>query len=184
MTFPQDSMDDDDAAVWERLTQGVKAYEPELPPYRPAKSPKAEPKQARRATATPSAGPISAGQQASQPIDLRSGEKAGIDGATRRRLAQGEIPIEARLDLHGLTAAQAERRLVRFVDQAVRAGVRCVLVITGKGSNGKGVLRRLVPLWLKIPPLSGQILAISQARQADGGDGALYVMLRRKRQAG
>ena len=184
MTFPQDNMDDDDAAVWERLTRGVKAYEPVLPPTRPAKSPKAKPKQPRRATVTPSARPLSAGKQASQPIDLRSGEKGGIDGATRRRLAQGRIPIEARLDLHGLTAAQAERRLARFVDQAARTGVRCVLVITGKGSEGKGVLRRLVPLWLKTPPLSGQILAISQARQADGGGGALYVMLRRKRQAG
>ena len=184
MTFPQDNMDDDDAAVWERLTQGVKAYEPELPFVRLAKSPKAKPKQARCAKVTPSDRPLSASKKASQPIDLRSGEKAGIDGATRRRLAQGQIPIEARLDLHGLTAAQAERRLARFVDQAARTGARCVLVITGKGSEGKGVLRRLVPLWLKTPPLSGQILAISQARQADGGGGALYVMLRRKRQAG
>ena len=184
MTYPQDNMDDNDAAVWERLTRGVKAYEPELLPVRPAKSPKAKPKQARRTMATPFAQVQSARKQASQPIDLRSGEKGGIDGATRRRLAQGQIPIEARLDLHGLTAAQAERRLARFVDQAARTGVRCMLVITGKGSEGKGVLRRLVPLWLKTPPLSGQILAISQARQADGGDGALYVMLRRKRQAG
>ena len=184
MTFPQDNMDDDDEAVWERLTRGIKAYEPELPPIRPAKSPKAKPKHARRATAVPSSQPVLAGKQTSQPSDLRSGEKAGIDGATRRRLAQGQIPIEGRLDLHGLTAAQAERRLARFVDQAVRTGVRCVLVITGKGSEGKGVLRRLVPLWLKTPPLSGQILAISQARHADGGGGALYVMLRRKRQAG
>ena len=184
MTFPQDNMDDDDAAVWERLTRGVKSYEPELPPSRPAKSPKAKPKQRRRTKVTPCAQPQSVGKRESQPIDLRSGEKAGIDGATRRRLAQGQIPIEARLDLHGLTAAQAERRLARFVDQASRTGVRCVLVITGKGSEGKGVLRRLVPLWLKTPPLSGQILAISQARQADGGGGALYVMLRRKRQAG
>ena len=184
MTFPQDNMDDDDAAVWERLTRGVKAYEPELPPVRPAKSLKAKPKHVRRTTAMPSARSLSVRKQASQPIDLRSGEKAGIDGATRRRLAQGQIPIEARLDLHGLTAAQAERRLARFVDQAARTGVRCVLVITGKGSEGKGVLRRLVPLWLKTPPLSSQILAISQARQADGGGGALYVLLRRKRQAG
>ena len=183
MTYPQDNIDDDDAVVWERLTRGVKAYEPELPPTRSAKSPKAKSKQARRATATPSARTLSAGKQVSQPIDLRSGEKAGIDGATRRRLAQGQVTIEACLDLHGLTAAQAERRLARFVDQAVHTGFRCVLVITGKGSEGKGVLRRLVPLWLKTPPLSDQVLAISQARQADGGGGALYVMLRRKRQA-
>ena len=83
-----------------------------------------------------------------------------------------------------MTAAEAEQRLARFVDQAARTGARCVLVITGKGSEGKGVLRRLVPLWLKTPPLSGEILAISQARQADGGGGALYVMLRRKRHGG
>ena len=184
MTFPQDNMDDDDAAVWERLTRGVKAYEPELPPARPANSPKAKPKQARRATVTPSSQPLLTARQTSQPIDLRNDEKAGIDGATRRRLAQGQIPIEARLDLHGLTAAQAERRLARFVDQAARTGIRCVLVITGKGNEGKGVLRRQVPLWLKTPPLSSQILAISQARQTDGGGGALYVMLRRKRQTG
>ena len=98
MTFPQDHMDVDDAAVWERLTRGVKAYEPELPPYWPAKSPKAKPKQPRRTTATTSTQPLLAGKHTSQPIDLRSGEKAGIDGATRRRLVQGQIPIGARLD--------------------------------------------------------------------------------------
>ena len=71
MTFPQDNMDDDDAAVWERLIRGVKAYEPELPPARPAKSPKAKSKQPRRATATQSARPLSEGKQVSKPIDLR-----------------------------------------------------------------------------------------------------------------
>ena len=185
MTFPQDNTDDEDAAVWERLTRGVKAYEVEQRPARPAKSPKAKPKQSKQAHPAPLGRlgqPASPGKTQPQPIDLRSGEKAGIDGATRRRLAQGQIPIEARLDLHGMTAAQAERRLARFVDQASRTGVRCVLVITGKGNEGRGVLRQLVPLWLKTPPLSGQVLAISQARQADGGGGALYVMLRRKRQ--
>ena len=101
---------------------------------------------------------------------------------TRRRLAQGQQPIEARLDLHGLTAGQAERRLAGFITNAEADGCRCVLVITGKGANGNGVLRRLVPLWLKTPPLSSRVLAISAARQADGGDGALYVMLRRRRQ--
>ena len=101
-----------------------------------------------------------------------------MDGATRRRLAQGQIPIEARLDLHGLTAAQAERRLARFVDQAARTGVRCVLVITGKGA---GVLQSHVPDWLKRAPLSGLVLALAEARQTDGGSGAFYVLLRRRR---
>ena len=65
MTNPQDNMDDDDAAVWERLTRVVKAYEPELPPSRPAKSPKAKSKQPRRATVMPVCPPIAAWQMAS-----------------------------------------------------------------------------------------------------------------------
>lgn len=183
MTSPQDDQLDDDAAVWRRLARGIKAYAPEARPGREVKSPKASPRQPRVAPASPARSPLSR-KQAPDPIDLRRGERAGIDGATRRRLAQGQIPVESRLDLHGLTAAQAERRLARFVDGAARMGRRCILVITGKGPDGNGVLRRLVPLWLKTPPLSGQVLAISQAQQADGGGGALYVMLRRRRQAG
>ena len=126
--------------------------------------------------------PLTKTAAAPTPIDLRAGEHAGLDRSTRRRLAQGQQPIEARLDLHGLTAAQAERKLAGFIASAEGQGCRCVLVITGKGANGNGVLRRLVPLWLKTPPLSSRVLAISAARQADGGDGALYVMLRRRRQ--
>ena len=181
MTSPQDDSPDDDAAVWQRLTRSIKAYAPEERPGRQVKSPKARPKAPRAAKAMPIS-PAPAPKQPSNPIDLRRGEHAGIDGATRRRLAQGQVPIESRLDLHGLTAEQAERRLARFVDGAALAGQRCILVITGKGPDGNGVLRRLVPLWLKAPPLSTQVLAISQARPADGGGGALYVMLRRKRQ--
>lgn len=181
MTSPQDDQQDDDAAVWQRLARGIKAYDPEARPGRQVKSPKAIAKQPRAVKATPISSPP-ARKQTPDPIDLRHGERAGIDGATRRRLSQGQIPIESRLDLHGLTAAQAERRLARFVDSACRTGQRCILVITGKGPDGNGVLRRLVPLWLKTPPLSNQILAISQAQQGDGGGGALYVMLRRKRQ--
>jgi hypothetical protein len=59
-----------------------------------------------------------------------------------------------------------------------------VLIITGKGRDGQGVLRKLVPEWLKTPPLSARILAMARATRADGGDGAMYVMLRRNRAAG
>lgn len=180
MTSSQDDQQDEDSVVWQRLARGIKAYAPESRPARQVKSPKARPKQPRAVRAAPIS-PSPLRKSAPDPIDLRRGEHAGIDGATRRRLAQGQVTIESRLDLHGMTAAQAERRLARFVDSASRAGQRCILVITGKGPDGNGVLRRLVPLWLKTPPLSNQILAISQARPADGGGGALYVMLRRKR---
>ena len=193
MTGPQDDTGDEDTAVWKRLTAGVKPYKREAPPEisRPsATTPKPKRKSADPSTG-PSAGPSSGpgfmiGQGSSfrsapDPIDLRRGDHAGIDRSTRRRLAQGQYPIEARLDLHGMTAAQAERQLSRFIGQAVSAEKRCVLVITGKGANNNGVLKRLVPMWLKSPPLGARILALSQAIPADGGDGALYVMLRRRR---
>ena len=112
------------------------------------------------------------------PIDLRHGEKAGIDGSTQRRLFRGETPIDLRLDLHGMTAARAQAQLIKFILTAANEGYRCVLVITGKGS---GVLSRHVPNWLKQLPLSLHVLALAQARPKDGGDGAFYVLLRRKR---
>ena len=115
------------------------------------------------------------------PIDLREGDHAGLDRTTRRKLSRGNLPVEARLDLHGHNAQQAETRLRAFIQQSVSLGHRCVLVITGKGVCGEGVLRRHVPFWLKQPPLGGVVLAISDATPKDGGAGAIYVMLRRTR---
>ena len=112
------------------------------------------------------------------PIDLRRGDRAGIDGRTQRRLFRGDVPIDRRLDLHGYTAARAEIRLQRFIEDASYEGCRCVLVITGKGA---GVLKGHVPGWLKKSPLSGLVLALAEARPADGGGGAFYVLLRRRR---
>jgi DNA-nicking Smr family endonuclease len=112
------------------------------------------------------------------PVDLRRGDRAGIDGKTQKRLFRGEVLLDRRIDLHGLTAANAESRLKYFVETAAYDGCRCLLVITGKG---EGVLRRHVPNWLKQKPLSLYILALAEARPKDGGGGALYVLLRRKR---
>ncbi|MEK9745243.1 MAG: Smr/MutS family protein, partial [Candidatus Puniceispirillum sp.] len=100
---------------------------------------------------------------------------------TKRRLFRGEVPINRRLDLHGLTAARAQTRLENFIQQAAHDGCRCVLVITGKGA---GILQGHVPGWLKRPPLSSVVLALAEARPADGGAGAFYVLLRRRRKAG
>ena len=112
------------------------------------------------------------------PIDLRDGDRAGLDGRTQRRLFRGDVPIDRRLDLHGHTAARAEIKLQTFLEDASHAGCRCVLVITGKGA---GVLKGHMPGWLKRPPLSGLVLALAEARPADGGTGAFYVLLRRRR---
>ena len=113
-----------------------------------------------------------------KPVDLRNGETGGIDRGTKRRLFRGEVSIESRLDLHGMTVARAQNQLAQFIESSAYRGYRCVLVITGKG---RGVLNGNVPNWLKRPPLSSHVLALAEARPKDGGSGAFYVLLRRNR---
>jgi len=106
---------------------------------------------------------------------------AGYDKANAERLKRGKHPVEARLDLHGMTQDQAHRALASFIRGARVAGKRCVLVITGRGRLGGGVLRAAVPRWLDEPEFRPHLLAIATAQPRDGGAGALYVMLRRTR---
>lgn len=119
----------------------------------------------------------------------------GLDRRTAERLRRGKLPIDARLDLHGLTQAEAHGRLRRFIEDSHHRGRRCVLVITGKGRRGdeaagggfmpdrsRGVLRRQVPLWLRGAGLSDKVVDLVPARPEHGGDGALYVYLRRLRE--
>jgi len=101
-----------------------------------------------------------------------------LDPKSKRRLARGTIAINARIDLHGLTAARARTRLTRFLTAAAQARNKWVLVITGKGRAGNGVLRREVPLWFGQPPLDRLVIAYEPAAAAHGGGGALYVRLR------
>ncbi len=115
-------------------------------------------------------------------LDHRS--SPGLDKSTAARLKKGRRPIEARLDLHGMIQAEARPALDSFVEHAYRAGKRNVLVITGKGAKpdgSVGILRQAVPRWLNLPPNRARILAFSYATPKDGGEGALYVLLKRKR---
>ena len=93
----------------------------------------------------------------------------------------GRVEVEARIDLHGLTGARARRDLLAFLHRARANGLRRVLVITGKGSRGDGVLRQEVPRWLNEPANRARVIAFSHAIPPDGGEGALYVLLRRRR---
>lgn len=104
---------------------------------------------------------------------------AGIDRATAERLKRGKLVIEARLDLHGMTQDEAHRALAGFVGGSRASGLRCVLVITGRGAVGGGILRQAVPRWLDEPGLRRHLLAIVPAQPRDGGAGALYILLRR-----
>ncbi len=121
---------------------------------------------------------------------LHPGQTAGVDRATAQRFKRGEMPIEASLDLHGMTQDSAHSALVGFIKRARAAGRRCVLVITGKGERAgadgapTGVLRANVPRWLNEPGLKASVLAIAHARPRQGGTGALYVLLKRVREEG
>ncbi|MCO6384179.1 Smr/MutS family protein [Oceanicola sp. 502str15] len=114
-----------------------------------------------------------------------------MDRKAFNRMKRGKLKPEGRIDLHGMTLAEAHPRLVRFVHGASADGKRLVLVITGKGRtrpddegpipSRPGVLRRQVPDWLSRPPLSALVLEVTPASLRHGGDGAFYVYLRRAR---
>jgi DNA-nicking Smr family endonuclease len=116
------------------------------------------------------------------PPELGHGRATGIDRRSSERLHRGRLPIEGRLDLHGMTQAAAAERLAGFIERSEAAGKRCLLVITGKGLANGGILRDQVPRWLNLPPNRGRVLAFDYARPQHGGSGALYVLLKRRRQ--
>lgn len=114
-----------------------------------------------------------------------------LDRRTDEKLRKGQISIEARCDLHGLTQQEAKAQLDRFLQDSVSRGRRCVLVITGKGKSRvatdaviepeKGVLKQRLPEWLSQAPWRKNVLKYYPARPKDGGSGAFYIYLRRTR---
>jgi DNA-nicking Smr family endonuclease len=106
-----------------------------------------------------------------------------LDEPTLDKLSKGRLPIEGRVDLHGLTQDEAYSLLFSFLHRAHAGGIRYVLVITGKGSSsgGDGVLRRSVPAWLATPAFRPFVSSHDHAARHHGGSGALYVRLRRVR---
>ncbi len=115
---------------------------------------------------------------------------SGVNGATEERLRKGLLEPDAKLDLHGMTEAAAYRALSRFLSGARQRGNRLILVVTGKGNPRKdedaswmvsphGVLKQMVPRWLKEPELAAMIASTKTAHLRHGGAGALYVYLRK-----
>ncbi|HLK26403.1 MAG TPA: Smr/MutS family protein [Caulobacteraceae bacterium] len=97
------------------------------------------------------------------------------------RIARGRDLAPARLDLHGMTQDEARAALNRFLARAQADGERAAVVITGRGVQGDGVLRRRAPEWLAEPHLHGVVAGVAEAHRRHGGEGALYVALKRKR---
>ena len=167
----------DDLGLWRHATRDVAPlrgaaartddHEPAETPVTPARTPPVPPPPSRRAP----------------PRDLQPGTVADLDRATAERLRRGALTIDARLDLHGLNQAEAHTALERFLTASAARGRRCVLVITGKGlrDGQRGVLREAVPRWLNEAPNRARLLAVMPAQPKHGGAGALYVLLKRKR---
>lgn len=112
-----------------------------------------------------------------------------MDAKTHGKMTRGKLQPEARIDLHGMTLAEAHPELIRFVLNAHAQGLRLVLVITGKGKRRDdigpipqrmGALRHQTPHWLRLPPLGPVVLQVSEAHLKHGGSGAYYVYLRRR----
>ncbi len=123
-------------------------------------------------------------QDVSRPQSrLVHGSTDGIDKRTADRFKKGNMSLDGRIDLHGMTRDHAHDALVHFMRQSIKAKHRVVLVITGKGrqSGGQGILKAEVPRWLNEPMLRPHILSFSYAQPKHGGNGALYVYLKRDR---
>ena len=105
----------------------------------------------------------------------------GIEPGRKRRIARARDPIEARLDLHGMDQDRARAALHAFLRRAHDDGLRAVLVITGKGVEGDGILKRRAPDWLAEPTVRPFIAGVSPAERRHGGEGALYIALKRRK---
>ena len=169
----------DERALWRRSMEGVERLAPRRAAPEPAEEEPAAPAPPARSVVPRVAPP----KKSSALPSLTAGHAPGVDRRTAEKHRRGRLPVEARLDLHGLTQEEAHRALERFLPHAQESGCRSVLVITGKGSRdgARGVLKEAVPRWLNLPPLRALILSFSWAQPKDGGSGALYVLLRRIR---
>lgn len=168
-----------DLDLWRRAMQGVVPL-PGRPTFpergHPARQPARE-----NAGETPALRKPSPSATHSRPSEPPLDRLAGVDRASAERLKRGKRPVEARLDLHGMTQSEAHRALAGFVMRSRTAGRRCVLVITGVGRDSGGILREAVPRWLAEAGLRRHVLGIAPAQPRHGGHGALYLLLRKER---
>jgi DNA-nicking Smr family endonuclease len=145
---------------------------------------RAEPPPGRQPASKPVISP--AAKLAAKPMAKPSLPVVRLERRQKQRLARGTEPIDGRIDLHGRTQSEAYAALLGFLRRAQAEGARFVLVITGKGgalgrgSAGEpGILKRQVPMWLRLPEFRPHVLAVEDAHRAHGGEGALYLRLRR-----
>jgi DNA-nicking Smr family endonuclease len=180
------AISEDERALWQSVAKTATPLERRRksePAATSAKTDKPAPKAAKKAKTSAKAPPTPA-PSPPKHHDLSHGLSVGIDKRQAERFRGGRLPIEGRIDLHGRTQQQAHDALRAFLVDAHADGKRCVLVITGKGmtASKSGVLKENVPRWLNEPGLRRHVLAFDYAERQHGGEGALYVLLKRDRE--
>jgi DNA-nicking Smr family endonuclease len=192
------SLRPEEEELWQTVARSARPLHPEAPIFvrKPAPEPAAPP--VRPPEAHPALPEFRIGERAriARPHDLKpsladhlQAAPLQMDAKAFGRMTRGKLAPEARIDLHGLTLAEAHPELIRFILNAQGAALRLVLVITGKGRRGTdhgpiplrmGALRHQVPHWLRLPPLGPAVLQVTEAHLKHGGSGAYYVYLRRR----
>ena len=170
-------LSDEERTLWHRITRSVA----------PLRRKAVEPAEATSTTGKTTAAPTVRAQapvRIPAPPTKPAPSVEPLDRKLKRRLARGNVEIDGRLDLHGKTQSQAHAALLRFLRKAQHDDARFVLVITGKGTREaggeRGVLKRQVPLWLRLPEFRGYVAGLEDAHIGHGGEGALYVKIRRR----
>ena len=184
------SLSEEERALWESVAKQTK---PLRKKHRAAKppavdSPATEAPAAAKPAAPPKPPPSTKILRAPKPQVPPAAPPllAPLGRRERSQLSRGRKEIDARLDLHGMTQARAHHALSGFLQRAHREGLTFVLVITGKGramgaESERGVLRRQVPQWLSLPEFRSLVVGFEEAHIGHGGEGALYVRIRRSK---
>lgn len=170
----------EDEELWRRVQETVKPLLRRQPP--PVQGPIRLPPRSTAAAARPIArgpAPRPVGPPARPAPEIKPGTAVDIDRSTHDKLKRGQLPIDAKLDLHGMDRDAAHRALNGFIERSQAQGRRCCLVVTGKS----GVLKSDVPRWLNERLNRPKIIAVATAQPRHGGSGALYVLVKRQRSA-
>lgn len=209
--MPRRRLSDDEQELWQRVARTARRLAPSPSPdpdtrkgpvadpaaratpsarFEPAPMPDPNPRKSLKATTAPEprvrldlAAPVGE-QLARQPVSM--------DRKLHGKMMRGKLEPEARIDLHGMTVAQAHQALTGFILASQARGLRLVLVITGKGRtkgpdyaapmpSRAGVLKHEVPQWLRSGPAATLVLELREAHRSHGGSGAYYVYLRKRR---
>ena len=178
------SLSEEERALWRGVARSIKPLQPSRPSV--------EPPAGGDAGSSADDAPLAASRPPARHDALPAKKAPPLAPLGRRlkgRVARGREPIDDRLDLHGFTQGQAHAALLRFLRRAQVDGAKIVLVVTGKGNTRgqrdaaaeRGVLKRMVPVWLALPEFRPFVVGFEDAHVGHGGQGALYVRLRRAR---